>query len=120
MKIKMEEFSISCDELLNEFLHTSFEIRQEALQAGAEVLKARLIPASPVDTGNFAGNWEIKTKYKDRRYVGNSTTVPYKGKDVPLSNILENHAPTAGFMRRAYDACESEIYNTIKNKLKGG
>lgn len=124
--IKIDNFLEEVDEILRDFLHSSFEVRQLAVQAGAEVYKNKLIAASPVATGNFASNWVIKDKVKDHRYVGNTTTVKGKGADgryretIPLSNILEYDPVGKPFVRQTYEASVDEIFNAIKQKINGG
>lgn len=122
MATELENVSSELDKIFNDFIHTSFEKRQEALQAGAEVyIKALEEKAPKGKTGKFAKSFAIKTKYKDRRYVGNTKTVKGGGKDsIPLSNILEydENGKHYGFMRQTYDENESAIFNAIKNKLE--
>lgn len=127
MAIKLENVSSELDKIFNDFIHTSFEKRQEALQAGAEVyIKALEEKAPKGKTGEYAKSFAVKTKYKDRRYVGNTKKVKGGGKDsIPLSNILEydSEGKYAGgkyynFMRQTYANNESAIFNAIKNKLE--
>ena len=123
------------DGILSEFLHSSFDTRQEALQAGAEVFKDAVAAATPKDTGEMAESWAIKTKYKDRRYVGSTrvakgvahrkTKGGGKGEareGVPLSNVLEysDKSPHRGFIRRCFDSTETRIFAAIKSKLNNG
>ena len=123
------------DGILSEFLHSSFDTRQEALQAGAEVFKDAVAAATPKDTGEMAESWAIKTKYKDRRYVGSTRVakgVVHRKKKgggkgearegVPLSNVLEyaENSPHKGFIRRCFDSTEPQIFAAIKSKLNNG
>lgn len=132
VRYEIGEIPQALQELLTEFQRASFDARQEAVQAGAEVLKKALEEASPRATGTFAKSWIIKEKTKggkpirDRRYVGNTKTVKSKrnGKerDVPLSTILEksDKSPHKGLMRQTFDRVEPQIFDAIKNKLKNG
>jgi len=116
----LENLSNELDVIFKDFIHSCFEKRQEALQAGAEVYIELLENAAPKDTGEFAKSFKVKTKYKDRRYVGNTKTVSGGGKDsIPLSNILEydKEGKYFGFMRNTFSDNESTIFNAIKNKL---
>ena len=123
--VSIEKFSNELEQIFVDFIHQSFDARQDALQAGAEVAKTALENATPRNTGEMARSWGIKTKYKDRRYVGNSKTVNGKGKDgryregMPLSNVIEykdngKHA----FIRNTFDSAQGQIFDAIKNKLK--
>ena len=132
--IPLDEMPEALTELLTEFQHSFFETRQTALQAGAEVFKEAVEAATPRDTGEMAASWQIKTKYKDRRYVGNTrvasgdvrrkTANGTKGEarsGVPLSNVLEySDNPHKGFIRDCFDRTESQIFEEIKKTLKNG
>lgn len=133
--ISPEQFSGELDKIFSEFIHSSFNERQEALQAGAEVFRDAVAAVTPTDTGEMAASWQIKKKYKDRRYVGNTRiskgVVHRKTKDgskgearegVPLSNVLEysDKSPHKGFIRRCFDGTEPQIFAAIKFKLNNG
>lgn len=134
-KITPDQLPEKLNGILSEFLHSSFDTRQEALQAGAEVFKDAVAAATPKDTGEMAESWAIKTKYKDRRYVGSTRVakgvVHRKTKEggkgearegVPLSNVLEyaENSPHKGFIRRCFDNTEPQIFAAIKSKLNNG
>lgn len=134
-KITPDQLPEKLDGILSEFLHSSFDTRQEALQAGAEVFKDAVAAATPKDTGEMAESWEIKTKYKDRRYVGSTRVakgVVHRKKKgggkgearegIPLSNVLEyaENSPHKGFIRRCFDSTEPQIFAAIKSKLNNG
>ena len=99
------------------------------------MFKSAVESATPIDTGEMARSWKIKTKYKDRRYVGNTRVakgvVHRKTKDgskgearegVPLSNVLEysEKSPHYGFIRRCFDNIEPQIFAAIKKTLDNG
>lgn len=131
----LDDLPSELQDVLSDYLHTNFTQRQKALQAGAEVFKSAIESATPKDTGKMAQSWQIKTKYADRRFVGNtrvaSGDVKRKTKgggkgearqDVPLSNVLEysEKSPHYGFIRQCFDSNETAIFNAIKNNLNGG
>lgn len=132
--IPLDEMPEYLTQILTDFQHANFEARQQAVQKGAEVFKDALEAVTPRDTGEMAQSWEIKDKYKDRRYVGNSRVasgdVRRKTKDgskgearsgVPLSNVLEySDNPHNGFIRRCFDETESKIFEIIKNTIQHG
>ena len=121
-RLNLDELPDAMSEVLTDFSRAQFDKRQAAVQAGAEVFKSAVEQATPKDTGGMAESWEIKTKYKDRRYVGNTKTVSGNGKDnISLSNVLEySDNPRNGFIRQCFDATESRIFDAIKKKLSGG
>lgn len=134
-RFSLEELPDALEQILTEYQSAMFDTRQEALQAGAEVLKSAVESATPIDTGEMARSWKIKTKYKDRRYIGNTRVakgvVHRKTKDgskgearegVPLSNVLEysEKSPHYGFIRRCFDSTEPQIFAAIKKTLDNG
>lgn len=121
------------DELLTDFLHASYDVRQRAVQAGAEVLVKELESATPRDTGEMAQSWQIKDKYPDHRYVGNTRTAHGTVKrkrggktdvqsNVPLSNVLEyaQNSKHQLFIKQTFDSTEPQIYAAIKNTIING
>lgn len=134
-RIALSELPSALSEILTEYQSANFETRQEALQAGAEVFKSSVESVTPRDTGEMARSWQIKDKYKDRRYVGNTRVATGKVRrkkrngqkgeareGVPLSNVLEygEKSPHNGFIRRCFDSTEPQIFAAIKNTLKNG
>lgn len=127
-EISITQLPNELDKIFADFVRSSFEVRQEALQAGAEVCKTALENATPRDTGEMAKSWKIKTQYKDRRYVGNTKTVSGKGADgryreeIPLSNVLEYKQGSKhyGFIRNTFEQSENQIFDAIKNKISNG
>lgn len=134
-RIALSELPTALSEILTEYQSANFETRQEALQAGAEVFKSSVESVTPRDTGEMARSWQIKDKYKDRRYVGNTRVATGKVRrkkrngqkgeareGVPLSNVLEygEKSPHNGFIRRCFDSTEPQIFAAIKNTLENG
>ena len=134
-KVKPSQMSVALEDIILDYMRTSSEVRQEALQVGAEVFRDAVAAVTPIDTGEMADSWQIKTKCKDRKYVGNTRVakgvVHRKTKDgsmgearegVPLSNVLEysDKSPHKGFIRRCFDGTEPQIFAAIKYKLSNG
>lgn len=122
-KLPLDALPDALTQILTDFQHVSFDTRQAAVQAGAEVFKSAVEQATPHDTGDMAQSWTVKTKYKDRRYVGNTKTVSGGGKqNIPLSNVLEygEKSPHNGFIRRCFDGAEAQIFDTIKKTIQNG
>ena len=55
--VQVEEFTKELDKILADYIHSSFEQRQTALQKGAEVFKSAIENATPKDTGGMAKSW---------------------------------------------------------------
>ncbi|MCM1218001.1 MAG: HK97 gp10 family phage protein [Lachnospiraceae bacterium] len=128
--VDLKDIPAELEELLTEFLHANYDVRQKAVQAGAEVLVTALESATPRDTGEMAQSWQIKSKYPDHRYVGNSRTAHGTVKrkrggktdaqsNVPLSNVLEyaQNSKHQLFVKQTFDQTEPQIYAAIKNTI---
>lgn len=144
-KIKLLNLETTVSEFFADFVKSSREDRDAALDAGANVLVDKLAAASP-GNGDFKNSWEVATYKSGRKYVHNTKTVNIKGTGmekperrnkakategkekathktgIPLSNILEHSKSPYGkpFIRATADAAETEVFNAIKNKLNGG
>lgn len=122
-KMRVQDVDAALEKMLNDFLHASYEKRQEAVQAGAEVIKTALEQNAPTDSGELKQSFAIKTKYPNHRYVGNTKTVSGKGADgrhregIPLLNILEYRQGGTPFVRNTFEANEQKAFEAIKNKL---
>jgi HK97 gp10 family phage protein len=130
--ITIGQFEAEIYQIVSELEAACFEARQEAVQAGAEFIKAELVAETPIDTGDMARSWEIKTQYKNHRYVGNTKTVKVHRKKkkggekgelrdgVPLINVLEfaENSPHQGFMRRTFEQNKGKIYKVMKTRLE--
>jgi hypothetical protein len=122
VSIDINKLESAISEILKEYGDVVFNATDEALGAGEKVLINNLKAASPKKTGNYKKNWKGKgKKYKLRRFVGNTTTVLSKGKEVPLTNILE-YSTTKGkpFVKKTYESSVNEIARAIVNEIKKG
>jgi len=138
-KVTLDDFSDELVSIFNDFARQSFEVRQKAVQKGAEKFVDILKPQTPRKTGKLAESWVIKDEIPDRRYVGNTATargslhrkendsgmkrvktVGEARTNVPLVNVLEYGAksPHKGFFTGAFDGAESEIFDAIKSEFE--
>ncbi len=119
--IALDQVNDELQAIYGQFIHATFEKRQEALQAAAEVCCRAMETASPTDTGEYASQWVIKTAYYDRRYVGNKKTVKGADHNIPLSNILE-YSTIHGhpFIQATLDANAQAIFKAFKESLEKG
>lgn len=133
-KCTLGELPQVLEEILDGFLKETFEVRQRAVRAGAEVFKKAIESATPKDTGKMAQSWVVQ-EYSGKCYVGNKCLAKGKvyrktkgGKkgearsNVPLSNVLEysEKSPHYGFIRRTFDEVEPQIYAEIERTIKNG
>lgn len=97
----------------------------KALNKGLDKAAERLLkeyensPLTPNDTktkGNqYKKSFAVNQKYKNARYVGNTKTVKYNGRDVPLSNILEYSENGKPHIVKIYESIEDELTAIISN-----
>lgn len=108
--------------ILKEYSQELHEEIENGLTEAGKTLIERLKLASPVgeSTPHFKDLWEMKTKYKGVRYVGNTKTIPYKNGNIPLSNILEYGPHAKPFISRTFETNKELLYSIVTNKLKGG
>lgn len=132
--ITLDNFKKELEGVFAEFIHSEYEVRQKAVEAGAEVARQALQDNSPVDTGKYAKSWVVKSKkYPNHRYVGNTAVahgvVRRKTKDsskgearqgVPLSNVLEysEKSPYYGLIRNTFDNAAPQIIEAMQKELE--
>lgn len=68
-KVNLTDIDTALGDILDEYSEQMFDVRQKAIQAGAEVLVKALEQATPRDTGEMAQSWKIKKEYPDRKSV---------------------------------------------------
>ena len=73
-KVNLTDIDTALGDILDEYSEQMFDVRQKAIQAGAEVLVKALEQATPRDTGEMAQSWKTKKEYPNHRYVGNTKT----------------------------------------------
>lgn len=115
----LEDVPDAIENILNDFLKESYDVRQEALMKGATFLKEKLEEAAPENTGEYKQCFVIEAKHGDHKYVGNTKHVKDpSSNNIPLSNILEytGHA----HIRPTFDSNEEAIFQIIKNSILGG
>lgn len=109
-------------DILNEYSQELYENKEQALDKASDYLMEKLEEASPIKTGNFRQSWVRTTKYKNVRYIGNSSigsTNEY-GYGIPLSNLLEFSSKGHPFIRRTFDTNKESIIKIIKGEIENG
>lgn len=93
---------------------------EEALDAGAKVIQDALKEASPRRRPVLYKTWKIQ-KYKGQRFIGATATVPGRGGEIPLTNILE-YSTTHGhpFIAATYESAIPAATEAYINTLKKG
>lgn len=129
--ININNLSVAISDLMKEYGDQIYLVTNEALGAGEKVLIEKMKDASPEIKNppkgyvgkNYKKNWKgTGKKYKLRRFVGNTTTVKSKGRNIPLSNIFEYSTTNHGkpFIKSTYESSVGAIANAIINEIKKG
>ena len=120
-KIDVNKLDIAIAEVLKEYHQEIFIASEEGLKNAEKILIKNLKANSPVGkTGDYQKSWKGK-KYKLKRYVGNTKVVTNKkGKEIPLSNILEysKKSKHQGKIKATYESSVDEMANAILKELK--
>lgn len=120
VKVNTSTLQSAIEDILREYGDVVYKATEEGLDAAESVLADNLKAASPKKSGKFAKGWKgTKRKYKLSRFVGNSTTVPGKGGEIPLSNILE-FSTTRGkpFIGKTYAASVEAMAAAVVAEIK--
>lgn len=122
MKVDSTGFTDALSALLSEYSEMISNSTDEGLDDAAQIFIRNARSMSPLRSGKYARNWKVKKgKYKNRRYIGNTTTVKGKNSsEIPLINVLEYSTVRGNkHVQRIFDASSVEMANAIANKLKG-
>lgn len=119
--VSARELSESLNNLLGEYEDEVYKATEEGLDDAEKILIQRMQGASPVDSGDFKKAWKgTKRKYKMVRYVGNTTKVKSKGRNIPLINIFEysttNHQKP--FVKQTFERCSDELARAVVGALE--
>jgi hypothetical protein len=120
IKIGANDLQATIEKMLREEGDLVYTATEDGLDAATDVLINNLKAKSPRDTGDFQKGWKQKKKYKLQRYVGNTKTVKFEGRDVPLSNIIEygEKSPHRGEIERIHNDSVEEMANAAINAIK--
>ncbi len=127
------EYSLqdAIEEILSEYGDAVYQATEEGLTAAEKVLVNNLKAATPeiknppkgYKKKNFRKGWQgTGKKYKLRRYVGNSATVPSdKHGPISLTNIFE-YSTTRGnpFIKRTFENSIDEMAAAAVAEIKKG
>jgi len=121
--ISAESLSDAISEVLEEYGDSVFVATEDACDAAEEILIGELQAASPRKSGKFAKGWKgTGRKYKLARFVGNTTRVKSKGRNIPLANIFEysttNHAQP--FIKKTFSGCMDKMARAMVDTVKKG
>ncbi|WP_312611476.1 hypothetical protein [Oscillibacter sp.] len=132
VKIKPSDLQSVVESMLRDYGDKIYVATDDGIEAAEKVLIGNLKAATPVMNPEKAPkgykdkklrNGWVSTgkKYRLMRFVGNKVSVQYKGKDSPLSSILE-YSEKHGhpFVKKTFDESVNEMAAAVVATIKKG
>lgn len=127
MKPTLNNLYKAIDEVLQNITSDLYESVDRGLDKAARYMEQRLVEETPEgETGKTRGSWKINFKYKNVRYINNSSTRPGnpdndgEGSEVPIVNVLEFGSKGKPFFRRTVQAEHQHVIDIIKGEIENG
>ena len=113
----LDGLSQAIEEAIGDVTEEVYAAVDAGLDEAARHMEQALEDATPVDTGETKNSWEVDFKYRNVRYI-NNTSVNEQG--IPIVNLLEFGRKGKPFVRRVVQAEEDNIINIIKGEIEHG
>lgn len=117
LRSTLEGLSQAIEEVIGEVSAEVYTSVDRGLDKAAQAMEQALEAATPTETGKTKDSWDIDFKYKNVRYI-NNTSVNENG--IPIVNLLEFGSKGKPFVRRVVQAEEENIINIIKGEIEHG
>lgn len=130
VKIKPSDLQSAVESMLRDYGDKIYVATDDGLEAAEKVLIANLKAATPVmdpvkapkgyKDKKLRNGWvSTGKKYRLMRFVGNKVEIQYKGKDSPLSSILE-YSEKHGhpFIKKTFEDSVNEMAQAVVNTIK--
>lgn len=117
LKPTLEGLSNAIDEAIGEVAEEVYAAVDRGLDKAARHMEQALESENPIDTGETRRSWEVDFKYKNVRYI-NNTSVNEQG--IPIVNLLEFGKKGKPFVRKTVQAEQEQIINIIKGEIEHG
>ena len=117
LKPTLYNLSEAIQQAIQEEVNAVYEDIDRGLDKAARYAEQKLESATPVDTGITKGSWVTDFKYRNVRYI-NNTSLNEKG--IPIVNLLEFGSKGKPFVQRTIEQEEQNIINIIKGEIEHG
>lgn len=117
LKPTLEGLSNAIDEAIGEVAEEVYAAVDQGLDKAARHMEQALEAATPIDSGETKRSWKTDFKYKNVRYI-NNTSVNEQG--IPIVNLLEFGKKGKPFVRKTVQAEQENIINIIKGEIEHG
>lgn len=117
LKPTLYNLSEAIQQAIQEEVNAVYEDIDRGLDKAARYAEQKLESATPVDSGITKGSWVTDFKYRNVRYI-NNTSLNEKG--IPIVNLLEFGSKGKPFVQRTIEQEEQNIINIIKGEIEHG
>lgn len=117
LKPTLRSFSSAVDELLSEVVAETYEAVDRGLNKASAYLKKKLEDATPVESGETRGKWVVDLRYRNVRYINNTSLNENR---IPVVNLLEFGSRGKPFIRKTVVENQEEVLNIIKGEIENG
>lgn len=117
LKPTLYNLSEAIQQAIQEEVNAVYEDIDRGLDKAARYAEQKLESATPVDSGITKGSWVTDFKYRNVRYI-NNTSLNEKG--IPIVNLLEFGSRGKPFVQRTIEQEEQNIINIIKGEIEHG
>ena len=117
LKPTLNALKTAVDELLSEVVAETYEAVDRGLNKASAYLKKKLEDATPVESGETRGKWVVDLRYRNVRYINNTSLNENR---IPVVNLLEFGSRGKPFIRKTVVENQEEVLNIIKGEIENG
>lgn len=117
LKPTLRSLSSAVSELLDEVVAETYEAVDRGLDKAGMYLAKKLEDTTPVDSGETRGKWVVDLRYRNVRYINNTSLNENR---IPVVNLLEFGSRGKPFIRKTVAENQEEVLNIIKGEIENG
>ena len=126
LKPTLNQLSEAIDEALQGVAQEVYASVDRGLDKAARHMEHALEGATPHDTYKTQQSWKVDFKYRNVRYINNTSTRPKTPGDtitsgdgeIPIVNLLEFGKKGTPFVRRTVQEKQNQVINIIKGEIE--